>query len=82
MVQLANYSVDTFFLVRSVGSVNENLVLLLLLWQSDRFIPERGSIDLEVARYMITQKEKENGDIPIPPPHPKKHTRRRWQQFY
>ena len=68
MVQLANYSVDTFFLVRSVGSVNENLVLLLLLWQSDRFIPERGSNDLEVARYMITQKEKENGNTHTPSP--------------
>jgi hypothetical protein len=68
MVQLANYSVDTFFLVRSAGSVNENLVLLLLVWQSDRFIPERGSNDLEVARYMITQKEKENGDTHNPLP--------------
>ena len=50
--------------------LNENLVLLFFVWQSDRFIPARGPMDFDVARFMITQKEKEkeNGDTPYPSP--------------
>ena len=58
------------FLVRSVGSVNQDLFLLFLLSQSDRFIPARGSIDLEVARFMLTQKQKGNGDTHALSPSP------------
>jgi len=50
--------------------LNENLVLLFFVWQSDRFIPAREPMDFDVARFMITQKEKEkeNGDTPYPSP--------------
>ena len=46
--------------------MNENLVLLFFLWQSDRFIPAREPMDFDVARFMTTQKEKENGDTNTP----------------
>eukprot|EP00253_Pinus_taeda_P027712 PITA_27712 len=37
---------------------------------SDRFIPARGSIDLDVARFMVTQKQKDNNDIHALSPSP------------
>lgn len=37
---------------------------------SDRFIPARGPIDLEVARFMITQKQKDNDDTHALSPSP------------
>jgi hypothetical protein len=39
---------------------------------SDRFILERGSMDLDVARFMITRKEKKNNGSPTPTPSPAK----------
>ena len=57
--------------------MNENLVLLFFLWQSDRFIPARGPMDFDVARCMITQKEKENGDANTPYPSPSKKAYKR-----
>ena len=57
--------------------MNENLVLLFFLWQSDRFIPARGPMDFDVARFMITQKEKENGDANTPYPSPSKKAYKR-----
>eukprot|EP00253_Pinus_taeda_P034334 PITA_34334 len=37
---------------------------------SDRFIPARESIDLDVARFMVTQKQKDNNDIHALSPSP------------
>jgi len=50
--------------------VNQDLVLLFLPSQSDRFIPARRSIDLEVARFMVTQKQKDNDDTHALSPSP------------
>ena len=45
---------------------------MFFLWQSDRFIPARESMDFDVARFMMTQKEKENGHTYTPNPFPSK----------
>lgn len=39
---------------------------------SDRFIPERGSMDLDVARFMITRKGQKSNGTPTPTPSPAK----------
>ena len=40
----------------SVGIVN-----CFFLWQRGLFIPEKATLDFDVARFMVTRKEKENG---------------------
>ena len=66
---------DTFFFLGMVcwSCANEKLVLLFFLWQSHRFIPARESMDFDVARFMITRKEKENGHTYTPYPFPSKN---------
>eukprot|EP01018_Ginkgo_biloba_P016633 Gb_04843 [translate_table: standard] len=39
---------------------------MLVRHYSDRFIPDRGSMDFDVARFMVMQKEKENDSVETP----------------
>ena len=40
--------------------------------QSDRFIPEKATMDFDLARFMVTRKEKENSDNHTSYPSPSK----------
>ena len=62
-----------FFLGWSVGVVlMRNWFCCFFVWQSERFIPARESMDFDVARFMFTQKE-ENGHTYTPYPFPSKN---------
>ena len=84
IVKLTPSGHSFFFLGWSVGIVKWELgFIVFLVWQSDRFIPEKATMDFDLARFMVMRNEKENSDTHTSYPSPsKKHTKRRWKQLY
>ena len=73
IVKLTPSGHSFFFLGWSVGIVKWELgFIVFLVWQSDRFIPEKATMDFDLARFMVTRKEKENSDTHTSYPSPSK----------
>lgn len=49
----------------------------LLVWQGDRFIPNRSAMDMDMAHYLLTEPRKDKKNAPSPSPSPGKEAYRK-----